>query len=62
MADREVADGRGNFITILLKDNLSIDKLPREMRPYIRSHNYTGATKNIDLVMKTLRYAFSNFL
>ena len=62
MADREAADGRRNFIAILLKDNLSINELPREMRPYLSTHSYIDATENIDLVTKTLRYAFSNFL
>ena len=49
------------YIIIVLKDNLrSINGLPREIKPYLRSHTYIDATKNTtDLVMKKLRYAVS---
>ena len=58
LADNEVQNGRKNYIIILLKDNLSINQLPIEMKPYIRSHSYIDATKNTDLAMKRLRYYF----
>ena len=52
------------YIIIVLKDNLSTNELPREMRPYLSSHSYIDATKNTDLVTKRLRYvlSFSNVL
>ena len=56
-----LADGvalrRGKkFIIVVLKDNLSINEFPRELRHCLRSYSYIDATKNTDLVMQSLRY------
>ena len=55
IADAEAVCGRKNFIIIILTENIPTNKMPRELRTYMRTYTYIDATKNIDKVMKRLR-------
>ena len=55
IADAEAVCGRKNFIIIILIENIPTNKLPRELRTYLRTYTYIDATKNIDKLMKRLR-------
>ena len=55
IADAEAVNGRKNFIIIVLKDNLQIKDLPRELRTYMRTYTYIDATRNTDKLIKRLR-------
>ena len=55
IADAEAVNGRKNFIVIVLKDNLQIKDLPRELRTYMRTYTYIDATRNTDKLIKRLR-------
>ena len=55
MADAEAVNGRKNFIIIVLKEKMQINKLPKELKTHMKTYTYIDATKNTDKLMKRLR-------
>ena len=59
IADNEAVNGRKNFIIIVLKEKLEINKLPKELKTYMKTYTYIDATKNTDKMMKRLRFVIT---
>ena len=59
IADNEAVDGRKNFIIIVLKEKLEINKLPKELKTYMKTYTYIDTTKNTDKMMKRLRFVIT---
>lgn len=55
MADDEARNGRKNFIIIILKEQLDMSGLRKEVKPYLRTHTYIDATKHVTQVPERLR-------
>ena len=51
----EAVNRRKNFIIIILKDKLTLDELPTELRLYMKTHTYIDGTENTDMIEKILR-------
>ena len=56
IADAEAVQGRKNFVIIILIENIPMNELPRELRTYMRTYTYIDATKNVNQIIKRLRY------
>ena len=56
IADAEAVNGRKNFIVLVLKERLQMKELTKELRTYMKTYTYIDATRNIDKLMKRLRY------
>ncbi len=45
-----------NFIIIILKENIDLTGLRKDMKMFLKTHNYIDATKNIEQVPERLRW------
>ena len=61
IADAEAVCGRKNFIIIILIEDIPTNKMPKELRTYMRTYTYIDATKNTDKLMKRLRSVAHSF-
>ena len=61
IADAEAVGGRKNFIIIILKEKLEMKEMTKELRTYMRTYTYIDATKNVNQLMKRLRYCSKPF-
>ena len=55
IADAEAVNGRKNFIIIVLKDKLEVNKLRPELKTYLKIHTYIDATSSTAQVAKRVR-------
>ena len=55
IADNEAVNGRKNFIIIVLKDRLKVNKLRPELKNYLKMHTYIAATSSTSQVAKRVR-------
>ena len=59
IADAEAVSGRKDFIILVVKDKLKWNELTRELKTYVGTYTYINATKNMEKLIKRIRYFMS---